>query len=360
MHGRLRRRDLSRRLRRHLRSSSSPTKRSPAAAPSIPHATVRSTTTRGGRWRCSSRRRSVCSERSDHPNASPPGAADRIDFPAVSGYGSSESSGPSVVVIGGGFSGTAIAAQLLRRGRPVRVLLVNRYGPIGRGVAYRTRIEAHVLNVPAGGMSALPSDPSDFLRFAAARDPGVGPGTFVSRRLYGEYLEHVLRSAEAAAAPGAILERVVGEVRDIAPGAEGGASVVFRRRIPARRGLRGARARQLLAGGSAGGRRRVLRLGPVRARSLGARGARPDRRKRIRPDARHRPDDDGHRHGPGRPRRAAPAACRVAPRPSAARARRRFRRHPADPRSRGGACPHRGAGCVRSGAPPDPATTGAA
>ena len=125
---------------------------------------------------------------------------------------------PVIVVIGGGFSGAAVAAQLLRRGRPVHVVLVNRFGPIGRGVAYRTRIEAHVLNVPAGGMSALPEDPEHFLRWASSRDASIRRDTFVSRRVYGEYLEALLREAEAAAAgAGARLERVVGEVRDLEP-----------------------------------------------------------------------------------------------------------------------------------------------
>ncbi len=139
-----------------------------------------------------------------------------------------ESTGPTIAVIGGGFSGTAVAAHLLRRGKPARILLVNRYGPIGRGVAYRTRIEAHVLNVPAAGMSALPEEPDDFLRFARERDSSIGRGTFVSRRVYGEYLEHVLRSAEASAAGDAVLERVVGEVRNVVlESGTKGASVVF-------------------------------------------------------------------------------------------------------------------------------------
>ena len=70
--------------------------------------------------------------------------------------------GPTIVVIGGGFSGTAVATHLLLRGAPARIVLVNRYGPIGRGVAYGTRIEAHVLNVPAGGMSAVAERPGPF------------------------------------------------------------------------------------------------------------------------------------------------------------------------------------------------------
>jgi uncharacterized NAD(P)/FAD-binding protein YdhS len=136
----------------------------------------------------------------------------------------SEKEGPAapktIAVIGGGFSGVAVAAHLLRRGRPVRVVLINRFGPLGRGVAYRTRIETHVLNVPAGGMSALPEEPEHFLNWAQGRNGAVAPGTFVSRRLYGEYLESVLREAEAAV-EGATLERVVGEVLDVEPDASG-------------------------------------------------------------------------------------------------------------------------------------------
>ena len=122
---------------------------------------------------------------------------------------------PSIAVVGGGFSGVAVAAHLLRRGRPVRVALINRFGPIGRGVAYKTRIEAHVLNVPAAGMSALPEDPEHFFRWARGRDASIGPDTFVSRRVYGEYLEAVLRETENART--GCLERVVGEVVDAEP-----------------------------------------------------------------------------------------------------------------------------------------------
>src|SRR5262245_35940556 len=103
---------------------------------------------------------------------------------------------PTIAVIGGGFSGTAVAAHLLRRGRPARVLLINRFGPMGRGVAYGTAFEAHLLNVPAGGMSALPEDPDDFVRWARTHDDSIRSDTFVSRRIYGEYLEALLRESE--------------------------------------------------------------------------------------------------------------------------------------------------------------------
>ncbi len=136
--------------------------------------------------------------------------------------------GPTLVVIGGGFSGTAVAIHLLRRGAPARIVLVNRYGPIGRGVAYGTRIETHVLNVPAGGMSAISDDPDHFVRWARTRDDAIHSDSYVSRRLYGEYLEGVLREAEHHAPRAARLERLVGVARDVDVRPDGSsAEVVF-------------------------------------------------------------------------------------------------------------------------------------
>jgi uncharacterized NAD(P)/FAD-binding protein YdhS len=91
------------------------------------------------------------------------------------------------------------------------VRLINRSGTLARGVAYGTRTESHVLNVPAGRMSAFPEDEADFLRFARTRIPDALGGSFLPRRLYGEYLEDILQRAVTAAIAGVRLEPIVGE-----------------------------------------------------------------------------------------------------------------------------------------------------
>ncbi|MDP9177701.1 MAG: FAD/NAD(P)-binding protein [Gemmatimonadota bacterium] len=118
-----------------------------------------------------------------------------------------------IAVIGAGFSGVVTAVHLLRAGRSVT--LINRSGRMARGVAYGTNAAAHVLNVPAGRMSAFPDDEESFLRFARERDANVDGGSFVPRSAYGEYLDHTLTEAEQTAPGGARLERIVGHVADI-------------------------------------------------------------------------------------------------------------------------------------------------
>lgn len=131
----------------------------------------------------------------------------------------------TLVVIGAGFSGAAFAAQFLRHCPPsadgVRLVLVNRSGDMARGLAYGTHSARHLLNVPAGNMSALAEDADDFLNFCRARHPEVAAGSFVSRQLYGEYLLDLLERAEAGRASGIELQRRVDEVQALRPDAEG-------------------------------------------------------------------------------------------------------------------------------------------
>ena len=106
-----------------------------------------------------------------------------------------------IAVIGAGFSGVATVIQLLRRhgGTPLAVTLISRHPQLGRGIAYGTQSPSHLLNVPAARMSLFPDDEADFLRFAQGRDAGFTGGSFVPRRLYGEYLALRLEEAVAAA-----------------------------------------------------------------------------------------------------------------------------------------------------------------
>ena len=89
---------------------------------------------------------------------------------------------PTIAVVGGGFSGSMTAAQILRRAkrdRRVNVVLVERRGSVGEGLAYGTRDPAHLLNVPAGRMSAWPDRPDDFVRWATERYGQVAPQEFL-------------------------------------------------------------------------------------------------------------------------------------------------------------------------------------
>jgi uncharacterized NAD(P)/FAD-binding protein YdhS len=101
-----------------------------------------------------------------------------------------------VAIIGGGFSGTLQAINLLRHEGP-RATLIERRAAAGRGVAYSTAHPDHLLNVRAGNMSALPQDPDHFVRWLARRRPDLSG--FVPRLVYGDYLAELLHEARAAA-----------------------------------------------------------------------------------------------------------------------------------------------------------------
>ncbi len=103
----------------------------------------------------------------------------------------------SVVVVGGGFSGTMLAIHLLRRAPGLSVAVIDK-GPVpARGLAYCTDYHCHLLNVPASNMSPFPEEPDHFLRWAEANhDPAVQPGSFLPRPLYGRYLGSLLEEAK--------------------------------------------------------------------------------------------------------------------------------------------------------------------
>ena len=74
-------------------------------------------------------------------------------------------------IVGAGFTGTLLAAHLMRLAeQPTHLFLMERRGDFGRGVAYSTGNDAHLLNVRVFNMSAYPDDPKHFLRWLWARD----------------------------------------------------------------------------------------------------------------------------------------------------------------------------------------------
>ena len=133
---------------------------------------------------------------------------------------------PTIVIVGGGFSGAMAAAQTLRRARQagltVKVVLVERRGAIGEGLAYSTRESAHLLNVPAGRMSAWPDRPDDFVQWASRRHGEVRPTDFLPRQWYGEYVRESLLSTAEEAGESAKLAVVFDEVRRVARHPSGG------------------------------------------------------------------------------------------------------------------------------------------
>jgi len=108
--------------------------------------------------------------------------------------------GRRVVIVGGGWSGAAVAIHLLEQGAAnLRVTLVERDGGIGRGAAYGTNDPEHLLNVPAARMGVDPKQADEFLNYARAKGIPAEARTLLPRRLYGDYvLDRLTRTLTAA------------------------------------------------------------------------------------------------------------------------------------------------------------------
>lgn len=123
-------------------------------------------------------------------------------------------------IVGAGFSGIAIAVQLLQRlAGSAHICIINRSHRFGRGLAYGTNSSSHVLNVPAGRMGIDPSNESGFIDYLTARGLPFKSSDFVPRNLYGEYLEEALRQATHTAWPMKRLDMISMEVQALEEGA---------------------------------------------------------------------------------------------------------------------------------------------
>ena len=124
-----------------------------------------------------------------------------------------------LVIIGGGFCGTVLAANLLRRlpAEPTEIVLIERGPEMGRGIAYAVHDCPYLLNVPAGRLSADSKDPLQFLHYAKQIYADADAEDFLPRQLYGDYLQDFLGHAERAAPPQVTLTRVFDEVISLSP-----------------------------------------------------------------------------------------------------------------------------------------------
>jgi uncharacterized NAD(P)/FAD-binding protein YdhS len=134
-----------------------------------------------------------------------------------------EPRGPrQIAIVGAGFSGTVLAAHLLRQSSATTtsIHLFERSAAMGRGLAYAARDRPYLLNVPAGRLSVDSKDPLQFLRFAQRTQPKADAEDFLPRQLYGDYLQDVLLQAERDAPAQVRLTRTFAEVARISRNGE--------------------------------------------------------------------------------------------------------------------------------------------
>jgi uncharacterized NAD(P)/FAD-binding protein YdhS len=132
----------------------------------------------------------------------------------------------TVAIVGGGYSGAMVVAQLARRraadGQPLHILWFDRQTSIAEGAAYRTPDASHLLNVPASNMSAWPDRPDSLIDWCLRRGATTNPYSFLDRRTYGEYLRETLFDALADSAAGLSVEFHRGEIDSIERRTEAG------------------------------------------------------------------------------------------------------------------------------------------
>ncbi|WP_332773629.1 FAD/NAD(P)-binding protein [Phenylobacterium sp.] len=112
---------------------------------------------------------------------------------------------PTVAIVGAGFSGLLTALHLTADPEGPIVRLIERSVSFGRGAAYATANPDHLLNVRVANMSAYPDDPEHFTRWLAGREGWSAHGGFVTRGVYGDYLQDLLKAAVERSAAGRLL-----------------------------------------------------------------------------------------------------------------------------------------------------------
>lgn len=133
----------------------------------------------------------------------------------------------SIVIVGGGSVAVSFLYQLiesLTSATGFSIAIFETRSSIGPGTAYEKDLSSNLLNIPVSRMSAVCSDPDNFLNWLRQLDPAllreegvteIAPSSFVPRPVFGQYLQHLYDQALALASIRGIKidrysERVVG------------------------------------------------------------------------------------------------------------------------------------------------------
>ncbi|MEG5266362.1 FAD/NAD(P)-binding protein [Pseudomonas sp. JDS28PS106] len=138
-----------------------------------------------------------------------------------------------ILIVGGGLSGTLLAAQLLRQPGTRRILIIESRGELGRGEAYSATLPGHTLNGNAARMSGDPDNADDLTQWLSgfleqggwpeAREQALPVAElFPPRGIFGLYVQQRLAEARALGAQsGSEVEHVQGEAVDLQVEPEG-------------------------------------------------------------------------------------------------------------------------------------------
>jgi uncharacterized NAD(P)/FAD-binding protein YdhS len=103
-----------------------------------------------------------------------------------------------LAIIGGGFSGVAVAfniqKELQRLKLSLSCVLFEPYELIGAGAAYSTQDAAHLLNVVASKMSIDEKDPESFVRWLNKNSFSYTANDFVPRYIYQKYISEMFNT----------------------------------------------------------------------------------------------------------------------------------------------------------------------
>ena len=126
-----------------------------------------------------------------------------------------------VVILGGGFTGAAVAWHLARQPARPLISVIEPRALLGGGLAYSSEEPSHRINVPAARMSLAPDDAEHFLRWLGAsgeveRDPDAvwhNDDIYPRRHVFGRYVAEHLEPFVAAGVIDHVRDRAIGVTR---------------------------------------------------------------------------------------------------------------------------------------------------